>query len=64
MIYEVGIRWETSRIVIEASNSTDAKRKYCKLIGRKYNDPWSGADILSARKLESSKSIKERPKLS
>ncbi|WP_055108976.1 hypothetical protein [Paenibacillus ihumii] len=63
MIYEVGIRWEAGRINIEAQNSTEAKRKFCKLKGRKYNDPWSGAGILSARKLNVSESVKEQPKV-
>ncbi|MEK3873738.1 MULTISPECIES: hypothetical protein [unclassified Paenibacillus] len=63
MIYEVGIRWEAERINVEAKNSTEAKRKFCKLKGRKCNDPWSGADILSARKLNISESEKERPKV-
>lgn len=50
MLYEVGIRWERERKLIEAESSTLAKREFCKLTGRKYNDPWSGASIMTARR--------------
>jgi hypothetical protein len=51
MLYEVGVRWEQERTLVEAKNSTQAKRKYCKQTGRNYNDPWSGASILTARRV-------------
>lgn len=46
--YQVGVRWEQERIQIEAKNSTDAKRKFCRLKGRSYNDPWCGGTVLTA----------------
>ncbi|TYP67414.1 hypothetical protein [Paenibacillus methanolicus] len=55
MTYEVGVRWETSRMQIEAESSTEAKRKYCKQTGRIYNDPFCGASILVARKIPAPK---------
>lgn len=54
--YEVGIAWDpTDRwIVVEAKDSTDAKRQWCKRFGRKFSDPWCGASILKARKIPGS----------
>lgn len=49
--YEVrrpGNRW----FKLKAKNSTDAKRKYCKLFGLKASDPWIGMSNLTARKVK------------
>lgn len=54
--YQVGVRWEKERIQIEAKNGTDAKREYCRLKGRGYNDPWCGGSILTAEIVRSSDS--------
>ncbi|NGQ95045.1 hypothetical protein G3578_07585 [Brevibacillus sp. SYP-B805] len=51
-IYEVGVKWESERMRIEARNSTEAKRTFCQMTGRKFSDPWHGASILSARRVE------------
>jgi hypothetical protein len=50
-LYEVGVKWDR-KIRIEAKNSNDAKRKFCKLTDRKFNDYWCGASILSAKKVK------------
>lgn len=51
-LYEVGVKWETHRIRIEAKNSAQAKRKFCRMTGRTYNDTWCGASILAAMKVK------------
>lgn len=48
--YAVGVRWETLRVKIEAKNATEAKRKYCRMTGRRYSDPWCGASVLVAER--------------
>ena len=49
--YEVGVRWEKKRMIIEAKSAAQAKRIWCKMKGRRYDDPWCGASILEARKI-------------
>ena len=48
--YAVGIAWsKTDRwITVEAKNSTEAKRLWCK----RFDDPWCGASMLEARKVK------------
>ncbi|WP_339820507.1 hypothetical protein MKZ15_05665 [Paenibacillus sp. FSL R7-0216] len=60
MLYEVGVRWERERKLIEAKNSTLAKREFCKRTGRKYDDPWSGVSILTARQKDANPAQKGR----
>lgn len=50
--YEVGVSWETGRMRIEARNSTEAKRIYCKLTGRNPRDNWCGIDTLTAQRVK------------
>jgi len=40
---------------IEAKNSQQAKRIYCRLTGRKPGDWWSGMGVLSARQIKEQK---------
>ena len=49
--YSVGVAWETRRIQIQAKNSTEAKRIFCRMTGRRFNDYWCGASILTAKKV-------------
>lgn len=51
-VYEVGVIWEKHRVRIEARNSTEAKRKFCKMRGRNPNDVWSGISILTAKRVK------------
>ncbi len=37
---------------IEAKDSREAKRIYCKLTGRKPGDPWSGVSVLQAKQVK------------
>lgn len=37
---------------IRAENSTDAKRKFCRVMGRKPGDPWVGLSSLTAKKIK------------
>jgi len=37
--------------IIEANNSNQAKRKFCKLWGISPSDPWHGISTMHARKL-------------
>ena len=49
--YAVGVAWEKHRVMVQARNSTEAKRIYCRMTGRKYSDYLCGASILDARKV-------------
>ena len=53
-LYEVGVAWQSRDrwLQIFARNSTEAKRKWCKLYGRKASDPWGGISILKARQVK------------
>jgi hypothetical protein len=54
--YLVHICWNPNDrpLVVEAKNSSDAKRQWCRKFGRKYDDPWCGASMLKAKKLKPS----------
>jgi len=49
--YSVGVSWEKRRTLIETRNSTEAKRIFCRMTGRRYSDPWCRASILEAKKV-------------
>lgn len=36
---------------LQARNSSDAKRQYCRLFGLRPSDPWTGIGYLTARKV-------------
>lgn len=51
MLYRVYSPMIEQESIIEANNSTQAKRKFCKLWGISPSDPWHGISTMHARKL-------------
>jgi hypothetical protein len=57
-LYEVSLASDRS-VIVEAANSTQAKRKACKYWGYKPGDPWLGLSAIKARKISKKISKKE-----
>ncbi len=51
MLYRVYSPMIEQESIIEANNSTQAKRKFCKLWGIRPSDEWHGISTIQARKL-------------
>ena len=51
MLYKVLSPMLEDEIILEAKNSSQAKRKACRLWGISPSDPWHGISTMQARKL-------------
>lgn len=59
MLYRVYSPMIEQESIIEANNSTQAKRKFCKLWGIRPSDPWHGISTLTARRLTEEETSEE-----